>query len=66
MSKVDLITTPQFPNPDAAYNMLVDAHRGLSDEESAELNAKLVLLLANHAGELSVLSQAIEIAKAER
>jgi hypothetical protein len=34
---------------------LIDAHRGLSDEQSALLNAKLILLLANQIGDLEVL-----------
>ena len=58
-----LDTTSRFPNPDAAYNALVDAHRGLSDEASAALNARLVLLLANHIGDLDVLHEAIALAK---
>jgi len=58
-----LITASQFPNPDAAYEALVDARRGLSDEASAELDAKLVLILANHIGDLAVLEEAIALAK---
>jgi Protein of unknown function (DUF2783) len=60
---VDLITTSQLADPDRLYNALVDAHRGLDDEQSAALNAKLVLLLANHIGEPRVLNQAVELAK---
>lgn len=60
---VDLITTSQLADPDGLYNALVDAHRGLGDEQSAALNAKLVLLLANHIGEPRVLNQAVELAK---
>ena len=58
-----LITASQFPNPDAAYEALVDARRGLSDEASAELDAKLLLILANHIGDLAVLEEAIALAK---
>jgi hypothetical protein len=58
-----LITTSRFPNPDAAYEVLVDARRGLSDEAAAELDAKLVLILANHIGDLAVLTEAIALAK---
>lgn len=61
MSK--LITASQFQNPDAAYVALVEAHRGLSAEPSAALNAKLVLILANHIGDLEVLRDAITLAK---
>jgi hypothetical protein len=62
MSK--LRTASRFPNPDAAYVALIDAHRGLSDAVSAGLNARLVLILANHIGDLDVLKEAIALAKA--
>ena len=55
-----LSTSSNFANPDAAYRMIVEAHRGLSDEESAALDAALVLLLANHIGDLAVLKEALE------
>src|SRR5215218_9417927 len=64
MSK--LVTVSQFSNPDLAYVTLVDARRGLSREAAAELDTKLVLLLANHIGDLDVLTEAIEIAKRNR
>jgi hypothetical protein len=43
--------------------MLIDAHRGLSDEESAALNTRLVLILANHIGDDAALAEALELAK---
>jgi predicted metal-dependent hydrolase len=55
-----LSTSSNFANPDTAYRMIVEAHRGLSDEDSAALDAALVLLLANHIGDLSVLKEALE------
>jgi len=54
---------PNLPMPDAAYQALVEAHRGASEQESAALNARLVLILANHIGDLDVLKQAVELAK---
>lgn len=57
MSK--LITTPNIPDPDGFYAELLAVHDGLTDSESEALNARLVLLLANHIGERSVLSQAL-------
>jgi hypothetical protein len=57
-----LITTNCFTDPDGAFRALVEAHRGLSDEASADLNARLVLLLANHVGDINVLKDAIKIA----
>jgi Protein of unknown function (DUF2783) len=55
-----LSTSSNFANPDTAYRMIVEAHRGLSDEDSAALDAALVLLLANHIGDLPVLREALE------
>ncbi len=49
---------------DAFYEMLIEGHRGLSDEQSELMNARLVLLLANHVGDLRVLREAIEAARA--
>lgn len=57
-----LATESRFDNPDRAYNAIIDAHRDLSDEESAYLNAKLVLILANHIGDHAVLEQALALA----
>ena len=59
----DLITASQFADADVAYNMLVDAHRGLDDEASKSLNAALVLILANHIGDVRVLEQALAVAR---
>ena len=50
-----LVTTSQFANPDAAYLALVEARRNLSGAEAAELDTRLVLILANHVGDLEVL-----------
>lgn len=58
-----LKTESAFANPDAAYEALVEAHRGLSETESAAVNARLVLILANHIGDLEVLKAAISLAK---
>lgn len=56
-------TRSRFADPDAAYRALVEAHRGLSDDQSNDLNARLVLILANHIGDLDVLRKAISLAK---
>lgn len=52
-----------FSPGDDFYEALLDAHRDLSDEQSAQLNARLILLLANHIGDLSVLREAMSIAR---
>jgi hypothetical protein len=59
-----LITDPHLDAPDDFYEALIDAHQGLSTAQSHELNAKLVLLLANHVGRLDVLRQALAAARA--
>jgi hypothetical protein len=51
-------------DPDAFYEKLIDAHDGLTDDESHFMNAKLVLLLANHIGDADVLSEALALARA--
>jgi hypothetical protein len=48
---------------DDFYEALIETHRDLSDEQSALVNAKLVLLLANHIGDISVLREAMAIAR---
>lgn len=52
-----------FSPGDDFYQLLIDTHRDLSDEQSARVNAKLILLLANHIGDISVLRQAMAIAR---
>jgi hypothetical protein len=58
-----LVTASRFPDPDAAYRILVEAHRGLGPEASAALDACVVLLLANHIGDAEVLREAVALAK---
>jgi hypothetical protein len=57
-----LSTSSNFAKPDDAFRMILEAHRGLSDAQSADLDAALVLVLANHIGDLDVLREAIELA----
>lgn len=58
-----LMTTSRFTDPDEAFVMLVEARRGLSEREASELDAKLVLILANHIGDIEVLREAVALAK---
>jgi hypothetical protein len=58
-----LSTNSNFPKPDDAFRAIVEAHRGLSDEQSADLDAALVLILANHIGDFDVLCEALALAK---
>lgn len=60
---MSLNTKPNIKSPDDFYQELIDSHRDLSEEESRSLNAKLILLLANHIGDAAVLSEAMAIAR---
>ena len=58
-----LITEPRVADPDGLYATLVEAYRGLDEAASQRLNAKLILLLANHIGDAGVIDEAIGIAR---
>ena len=58
-----MIRTPNFSDPDGFYAALVSAHEGLSNEQSELLNARLVLILANHVGDHKVLTEALAAAR---
>jgi hypothetical protein len=55
-----LITTPNLPDPDGVFEALMNAHRDLDPATSRQLDAKLVLLLANHIGDPDIVKQAIK------
>jgi hypothetical protein len=59
-----LNTNPNIARPDEFYEALIDAHRDLTREQSEAVNAKLILLLANHIGDVEVLNEAMRIARA--
>ena len=58
-----LNTQPNLELPDDFYEALIDTHRDLSTAQSQALNAKLVLLLANHIGTQAVLIEALQAAR---
>lgn len=58
-----LIRTPQIADPDGFYEELIHSQRGLTDAQAELMNAKLVLLLANHIGDRAVLSEALSLAR---
>jgi hypothetical protein len=60
MSTLDL--SPRLSDPDGLFEALVEAHAGLVPEASRRLDARLVLLLANHIGDVEVVRQAIATA----
>ena len=59
-----LNTEPNIGTPDDFYEALIEAHAGLSEAQSAALNARLILLLANQVGDLETLKEAIAAARA--
>ena len=56
--------TLNLQDADGFYEQLLDAHQGLTEEQSALLNARLILLLANQVGDAKVLKECVEAAKA--
>jgi hypothetical protein len=54
--------TLNLSNPDDVYNAIVDAHKGLSEEQCRTLDARLILLLVNHIGDEAVIREALEAA----
>lgn len=60
-----LITAPNMANPDDFYEALIDMHRDLDEAQSQAVNARLILLLANHIGDMQVLREAMTHARTE-
>ncbi len=58
-----LLTEPRLADPDAFYEELIELHRDLDEERSRLLDAKLILLLANHIGDMTVLREAMRLAR---
>ena len=60
-----LRTTDQLAGRgDDVFALLLEAHAGLTDAESQALNARLILLLANHIGDFDVVAEALTVARA--
>jgi hypothetical protein len=60
-----LNTAPNFANADLFYQKLIDMHQDRSEEQSLLINSKLILLLANHIGDIGVLEEAMRIARGD-
>jgi hypothetical protein len=56
--------TLNLARPDDVYNAIVDAHKGLTDEQGRTFDAKLILLLVNHIGDEQVIREALKEAAA--
>jgi predicted LPLAT superfamily acyltransferase len=61
----ELNTGLNLKAPDDFYQALIDLHRDLTDQQSELVNARLILLLANHIGDFDVLREAMRRARAE-
>jgi len=59
----ELKTDLNLVSPDDFYEKLIEMHHGLSDEQSELVNARLILLLANHIGDPAVLREAMRAAR---
>ena len=59
-----LNTAPNLARPDDFYEALIDMHRDLDDAASQAVNARLILLLANHIGDPDTLAEAMRLARA--
>ncbi|WP_299405754.1 DUF2783 domain-containing protein [uncultured Roseobacter sp.] len=56
--------TPNIADPDDFYDALLAAHEGLDKAQSDALNARLILVLANHIGDRETLFEALQTARA--
>jgi hypothetical protein len=61
---VSLTTEARLEEPDAIYEALIALHQDMTPEQSALLNARLILILANHIGDAAVLREAFRLARA--
>ncbi|MET3431751.1 hypothetical protein ABIC71_001234 [Herbaspirillum seropedicae] len=61
---MNLNTAPNLSRPDDFYEALIEMHRGLDDDASQAVNARLILLLCNHIGGHDVLLDAMRSARA--
>jgi len=59
----DLDTSPRLEEPDAVFSALIAAHAGLDPAQSRDLDARLVLLLANQIGNTAIIMAAIAEAR---
>ena len=55
-----------FDDPDEVYETLIHMHDGLDDAQSQVVNARLILILANHIGDRDILGEAIALARGDR
>ena len=56
--------SPNIIDPDDFYAELINSQRDLDEEQALRMNARLILLLANHIGHQETLLHALELARA--
>ncbi len=60
---MSLTLQPNLASPDDAYAVLLAAHEGLTKDQSDALNARLILVLMNHIGDMDAICAAIDAAR---
>lgn len=65
MTPTKLITAPNIADPDGFYEQLISLYQDQSDEQNQHISSTLILLLANHIGDIDVLNEAFAIATAQ-
>lgn len=60
---MSLVTTRNIVDQDGVYAALIDAHKGLSETESAAFNARLILILLNQIGDATIIEEALALAR---
>ncbi len=56
-------TNFHFQDGDGFYEQLLEAHEGITKEQSDLLNARLIVVLANQVGDAKLLKECIEAAR---
>lgn len=54
---------PNATAPDEIYEAIIAMHEGLDDEESMKVNARMIIILANHIGDASIIKEAARVAR---
>ncbi len=60
---MSLLTEPRLDDADLLFETLVEAHRDLDAEASRRLDARIILLLANHIGSVETVREAVLVAR---
>ncbi|MFM2422956.1 MAG: hypothetical protein RL291_1486 [Pseudomonadota bacterium] len=61
----NLDLSPRLADPDMVFRRLIEAHRGLDAAQSADLNTRILLILANQLGDDALATAAIDLARSQ-